>query len=93
MGYRGQTEEEEERDRVGVEGEGGRKEGMGRWLMNVRLFPADCLWSRGGSGWGSVVRKTDRMASMTSHMDPGEENSNAGRKKSIKPNYENASFC
>lgn len=93
MGYRGQTEEEEESGRVRVEGEGGQKEGKGRWLMNVQLFPADCLWLRGGSGWGSVVRKTDRMASVTSHMDPGEENSNAGRKESIQQNCDNASFC
>lgn len=33
MGYRGQTEEEEEEgsDGIRVEGEGGQKEGKGRW--------------------------------------------------------------
>lgn len=35
---------------------------------------------------GSVVRKTDHMASVTSHMAPGEEESNAGRKESMKQN-------
>lgn len=33
--------------------------------MNVQLFPADCLQPCGGSDCGSVVRKTDCMASVT----------------------------
>lgn len=33
--------------------------------MNVQLFPADCLQPCGGSDCGSVVGKTDRMASVT----------------------------
>lgn len=33
--------------------------------MNVQLFPADCLQPCGGFDWGSVVRKTDCMASVT----------------------------
>lgn len=41
--------------------------------MNVQLFPADCLQPCGGSDRGSVVGKTDRMASV------GEESINAGR--------------
>lgn len=34
-------------------------------VVNVQLFPADCLQPCGGSDCGSVVGKTDRMASVT----------------------------
>lgn len=48
--------------------------------MNVQLFPADCLRPCGGSGCGSVVRKTDPPHGLRDHTDPGEENTNAERK-------------
>lgn len=42
-----------------------RERGEGQVVMNVQLFPADCLQPSGGSDYGSVMMKLDRVASVT----------------------------
>lgn len=60
------------------EGEGRTERGEGQVVMNVLLFTAHCLLNGCGSrDSGSFVRKTDRMASVTSHVERGEENTHS----------------